>query len=43
MIKCITYYIFINLFINLRYIYAIPQINTTNPYYEKHLEHVNSI
>ena len=28
---------------NLRYIYAIPQINTTNPYYEKHLEHVNSI
>ena len=22
---------------------AIPQINRTNPYYERHLEHINSV
>ena len=36
----LTYLIFEVFF---RPVYAIPLINKTNPYYERHLEHINSI
>lgn len=26
----------------MKVVHAIPQINITNPYYERHLEHINS-
>ena len=41
----IMYYTIFNLLITrfMEVVWAIPLINRTNPYYEKHLEHINSI